>query len=268
MTYQKKLQSHLENYMSKRLGVFENGIYRDKSYPHILPLNLKYLNLLEFVRAELQEHLNQNKKIKFHQYFHHLNSSQAFAFNLFYPYFSKNGQTACALSKALGVEMEGLAWWQFEWIPDVIEGTNIDVAWRTDKDVTVYCEVKLSEVEFGTAENDERHLKKLAEIYRPRLLGLIDESLLEEQTFFKHYQLLRNLSFLSDRKSHLVILLPRENLSLMPQLNRVMNALNPNIANHVHIAYIEDVINRLKTDEIIPTDLGLYANALAEKYIP
>jgi hypothetical protein len=41
---------------------------------------------------------------KCHQYLHHLNSSQAFAFNLFFPYFSGGPEAASALLRALGQE--------------------------------------------------------------------------------------------------------------------------------------------------------------------
>ena len=243
------------------------GTFRDKAYPHILPNRLKFLNFLEPVRAELQEYLKQNPGIKLHQFFHHLNSSQAFAFNLFYPYFVNGAQPAKMLSSALGVEINEVKWWQFEWIPDVVEGTNIDVAWCISEDVMVYCEVKLTEAEFGRALHDERHIRKLTEIYRPRLFGLVNEELLEEKAFFEHYQLLRNISFLADRKSHLVLLMPRENLALQPQLQRVLKSLNPSIASHVHIAYVEDVINQLLYEKTLTPDLRFYAKLLKEKYV-
>lgn len=267
MSYQSAIQAHLGDYARNRLGVNEQGTFRGKAYPHILPYPLKFLNFLEPVRAELQEHLKLNSGIKLHQFFHHLNSSQAFAFNLFYPYFVNDAQPARVLSSALGIDIDEVKWWQFEWIPDVVEGTNIDVAWRISEDVMVYCEVKLTEAEFSRALHDERHIRKLAEIYRPRLIGLVDEELLEEKAFFEHYQLLRNISYLSDRKSRLVILMPRENLALQPQLQRVLKGLNPSILSHVHIAYVEDVINQLLLDKTLTPDLYMHAKLLKEKYV-
>lgn len=268
MNYQSVLKEHLASYARKNLGVSEEGKFRGKSYPHILPIELKYLNILEPIRAEIQSYLEENPNIKLHQYFHHLNSSQAFAFNLFYPYFSKNVLSANILSAALGFKTSKVNWWKFEWIPDPIENTNVDVAWNTSEQITVYCEVKLSEAEFGTAKCDERHQRKLAEIYRPRLKDLVSKELLEEKTFFNHYQLLRNVSFLADQNSHLVLLTPRENTALNPQLTAVMACLSPNTRERVHIAYIEDVIKKLKSEQTLPPELQAYASCLGEKYIP
>lgn len=268
MSYQSALREHLASYASKKLGVSEEGKFRGKSYPHILPIELEYLNILEPIRAEVQCYLKNNRNIKLHQCFHHLNSSQAFAFNLFYPYFSKNGLSANILSGALGFKTSVVNWWKFEWIPDPIENTNVDFAWNTSEQITVYCEVKLSEAEFGTARCDERHQRKLAEIYRPRLKNLVSKELLEEKTFFNHYQLLRNVSFLTDQNSHLVLLMPRENKALNPQLTTVMAGLNPNTRERVHIAYIEDVIKELKSEQTLLPELQTYASYLWEKYVP
>lgn len=108
--YQSVLQRHLAGYAKSRLGVFEEGTYEGRSYPHVLPSRLRFLNILEPIRAEMQQYLEKNPQIKLHRYFHHLNSSQAFAFNLFFPYFAAGGQSARALSTLLGVDADALAW--------------------------------------------------------------------------------------------------------------------------------------------------------------
>ncbi len=90
-TYSKTLQKHLTQYKHDRLGVKEAGIYlhqgREIRCGHILPKDLKWLNLMESHRSEIRTYLDAHKDVKLHKYFHHLNSSQAFALNLFYPYF-------------------------------------------------------------------------------------------------------------------------------------------------------------------------------------
>jgi hypothetical protein len=87
---------------------------------------------------------------KRHRYFHHLNSSQAFAFNLFFPYFSGEPEVASALLRALGQEAT-LAGWEPEAVPAPDEETNIEVFWTTADGVRTFCEVKLSEADFGKA---------------------------------------------------------------------------------------------------------------------
>jgi hypothetical protein len=149
--------------------------------------------------------LKARRDIKLHMYFHHLSSSQAFAFNLFFPFFLSGPGPARELSGALGVDQDVTSDWQFEHIPDRDEGTNADVMWRTSE-ARVFCEVKLSETGFGTAKNDVEHQLKLVKIYRPRLNNIVSRDLLQEATFFKNYQLLRNISLLAlDGKDRLVI---------------------------------------------------------------
>ena len=84
-------------------------------------------NLLEEAEPAASAFLRAHPQ-KRHRYFHHLNSSQAFAFNLFFPYFSGEPESASALLRALG--QEGiLAGWEPEAVPVPDEETNIDVLW-------------------------------------------------------------------------------------------------------------------------------------------
>ncbi len=267
-SYLSTLQAHLATYARNRLGIYEEGTFRGKSYPHILPTELKFLNFLEPVRAELQAHLKGNPGVKLHQCFHHLNSSQAFAFNFFYPFLAAGGQTARVLSTVLGVDADVMKW-AFEVIPDATENTNVDVAWQIPGGATVFCEVKLSEADFGRADNDERHRDKLANIYRPRLAGLVSDELLEEQVFFNHYQLLRNVSLMAGSgKDQLLLLMPRANESLVPQLKMVLAGTQPKVRNRIHVAYIEDCLSALMAGQSVTPELRSYASSLWEKYVP
>lgn len=265
--YATNLKQHLGHYASERLGVEEHGIYKGQRYAHILPARLRYLNLLEPVRAELQAYLKAHPRIKEHQFFHHLNSSQAFTLNLFYPYFVEGSPTARILAKSLGVDTEVDAW-EFEAILDKDEGTNVDVLWTTVDGARIFCEVKLSENEFGQAKNDARHQKKLTDIYTPRLLSLVSDELLVPRTFFKHYQILRNVSLLAERNAdRLVFLMPRENETLSGSLNRVLAGIEASVSRRIHIAYIEDCLDDLETSGDLPLPLRVYSSALKEKYV-
>jgi hypothetical protein len=271
--YKAKLYAHLANYKTQRLGISQQGTWRDSkgevhSYGHILPDGLEYLNLLEPIRAEMQVYLVAHPDIKLHKDFKHLNSSQAFAFNLFFPYFSAGASGARALSGALGLDMdvpsEG---WRFEEIQD--ENTNVDVVWQSQTGQKVFCEVKLSEAEFGQAKNDQRHQDKLRDIYFPRLHGLVSPDLLERKTFFAHYQLLRNVSLLhGNADSQLVILLPRANEALKPQLSSVLDGVRPDHQHRIHVVHIEDALNSLCANKSLAQPLRVHASALKEKYVP
>ena len=265
--YSATLQKHLGQYAATRLGVTEHGVFKGGRYPHILPSRLRYLNLLESSRAEIQTYLAKHPEIKLHQYFHHLNSSQAFAFNLFYPYFAADSAVGRVLAKALGVNAD-VGDWKFEFVPDSAEGTNVDVFWFAGDGVRVFCEVKLSESEFGQAKDDPRHQKKLETIYTPRLNGLVSEKLLAPKTFFKHYQLLRNISLLSDNpRDRLIFLMPGENESLKAPLQRVLENALSQTRRRIHVSYVEDCIESLENSRNLPPALLAHAGALREKYV-
>lgn len=268
--YQTALRDHLAAYKVQRLGVYEPGIYErtGKAYPHILPKPLLALNFLEAVRAEVLAYLAAHPEIRLHRDFHHLNSSQALTLNLFFPYFDAGGWTANVLAKALGAGSDVVAW-QFEHVPDRAEGTNVDVAWKSSDGRWTFCEVKLSESDFGAVEPDAAHCEKLESTYRPRLAALIDPSLLEPKEFCRHYQLLRNISFLSRGEVRSVVfLLPAANGHLAASLHRVLDALVPEAGARVHVAALEGVIDALRGSRELPAELRSYASSLAEKYLP
>ena len=87
MAYQDRLLAHLAAYKQTDLGVSKPGVfhYRGKDVPrdHILPIDKADLNLLPLARGLEPSFRARNPQITRHRYFHHLNSSQAFTFNLF-----------------------------------------------------------------------------------------------------------------------------------------------------------------------------------------
>lgn len=266
--YQAALKRHLAEYATRRLGVREAGVYQGRAYRHILPARLRFLNVLEGIRAEVQKYLRAHRSVQLHRYFHHLNSSQALTFNLFYPFLAAGREANQILTDALDVG-SGVGAWQFEFVPDAAEGTNVDVAWRSSTGGQVFCEVKLSEQEFGAADRDARHRRKRVAVYLPRLQGLVDDSLLEERQFFRHYQLLRNIALLGDDVSNrLIILIPKENDLLRPALEHVIPRLAASTAPRVQVVYLEALIDRLAgTGGNAPPVLLAHVERMREKYI-
>jgi hypothetical protein len=269
MTYQMTLKKYLTEYKANRLGVREAGVYRKtgRTYQHLLPSNLRYLNLLEAIRAEFRDYLRHNPAVRLHPDFHHLNSSQALAINLFYPFLSTGGEAARLIAQALGLEGD-VQGWHFEYVPDAEEGTNVDVAWQNSDGAWIFCEVKLSESEFGCAKPDQRHERKLREIYAPRLHGIVDEGFLEFDEFCRHYQLLRNISLLATHPdSDLVFLVPEQNSALSPTLKAVLGSLFEAVRSRAHVAYVEKVLVSIKNQNTLNPELKLYAAQLEEKYV-
>jgi hypothetical protein len=174
--YSEQLLKQLAEYKRTRLGISDDGVYARSSrkYPHILPEGQKWLNILEpFQSPKIRRYLETNPRIKLHGGFSHLNSSQAFGFSLFIPFFLE--QTPGPLMDALGVSRE-VSRWRPEHVPISIEGTNIDMAWWSADGMPTYCEIKLTEREFGQAQKRkreylEKYTAKMAEFYVPDLAG-------------------------------------------------------------------------------------------------
>jgi restriction endonuclease-like protein len=144
---------------------------------------------------------------KLHKYFHHLSSSQALAFNVFFPLYPDVPSGMTATRRVLGLPVDAICRLRFEAVLDAVEGTNIDALIVTDEGTRTIVEVKLTERAFGRAREDDRHLTKLASVYRPLLFGRVDDSCLEPSTFFRDYQLYRNLAQTRRDSSDRVLLL-------------------------------------------------------------
>lgn len=264
--FQKQLERHLADYKEQRLGVREKGtfVHRgvEREYRHILPKPLQWLNIPEPFRKEVQEYVTGHPDIKLHKYFHHLNSSQAFALSLFAPYLSGAPE---ALMSAM--RLPALREWDLERVPDAAEGTNVDVWWRSAVGET-YCEVKLSEREFGPATDDARHRRKLEEIYGPVLHGQVNDELLVPKVFFANYQILRNL-WLAARPGHerdrVVFLLPKANAKLVSQLEEVLKRVHRPLRSRVTVIHLESLLDRLRRQA--DSGLAWYAWWLQQKYV-
>lgn len=272
MAYQDRLLLHLASYKRSVLGVDEPGIFHHQGRAllrdHILPASLADFNLLPLARAMEPAFRDGHPGVRRHPYFHHLNSSQAFTFNLFLPFLDRGGPGAAALLRPLGSRGQ-LRSWQLEAVPDDSEGSNLDVLWTTDDGLCTICEVKLSEAEFGTAADDSRHREKLEAIYRPALKGCVDPALLEAPAFFGAYQVLRNVWHLvrmSDNR--LVFLLPRANESLWSALPLILGRIAPPVRRRITTVAIEDLLRLLFEEPSCPSDLRMYAGELAAKYLP
>lgn len=268
-TYAQHLNAHLAAYKAEVLGINAPGIFlhrgRELPYEHILPKDQQWLNILQPFREDIQQYLAQRPRIKLHRYFHHLNSSQAFALNLFFPYFERG--SSALLLQALGSQGE-LTAWEPECVVDALEGTNVDLTWVAGG-VRTYCEVKLSEQEFGKAADDAAHRHKLETIYRPALSSFFGPAQLEPQRFFAHYQLFRNVWLAArDAESHVIFLVPRANQKIWRQLGAFVGTLPAALASRVRPVAVEDALTGLLAAKALPGALGGYADLLSAKYMP
>ena len=266
MSYTHRIKKHLAQYKEDMLEVTDSGSWRNKKRPHILPEALWKLNILEEIRPLLLSYLKSHLKIERHKGFHHLNSSQAACFNLFFPLLTRDSWTTP--TKLFPIDFGSIKKWQFEYVADSAEGTNFDLWVLNEDDHQLFVEFKLTENGFGSARDDDHHRKKLNKIYKPRLQNKIAPEFLEPSEFFQHYQLFRNLSY-ADPATHasVVFLIPRENSKLEPSLSKILLALTPETQSVVSVCYLEDFVNTLVADKS-NSAMSSYFAQYANKYLP
>lgn len=243
-SFAQRAKVHLADYKRSVLGVIDDGTWsrNRRPYPHILPNNLHKLNILEGYRDAFWQFAAQ-KRIPLHTDFHHLNSSQALAFNLLYPPLVEQDRTATALVRSLTGHASAVARWQFEAVPHPAEGTNFDLLIQLESGRHVYVEVKFTELSFGSANPNDRRRAKLKNLYRPRLKELVEPAFLQEDAFFPNYQLFRNISYLQAEGDHVTFVVPVGNQSAYNHAATILDAaLLPGVGA-VRLVTVEDVVS-------------------------
>lgn len=266
--YNDRMQSHLAMYKRERLGIQEDGIYRnnERAYAHILPEALKRLNILETIRREFWQYFAAHSALLGrHAGFHHLKSSQAFAFNLLFPLVAEGGAPD-ALLAALGIHGKSLDSWSLEHMPDQYEQTSFDFYAVLSGGSKLLVEVKLTEASFGAGVNDAARQSKRT--YLPRLQGKVHEESLEEATFFLNYQLFRNVSHLDlERGDTLILLLPRANEPTWAQgIAFRENYCATHTQGSVRVVALEDLVQSLLASPYVTPRLRVHLELLIEKY--
>ncbi len=185
-----RIYSHLARYKTDRLGITENGCWRKKPYPPILPEQEYPKNIIDKGYHSWILETAEETGIKLHHGFHHLNSSQALAFNLFAPLMKENRiETVFHVLRAA----DRAEWSQFEYVADRSEGTNFDFFIKGERR-NYYFEIKYTEGGFGSAGMDAEHLRKFEILYKARTAQTCSVGVEE---FFQKYQLWRNICYSS-----------------------------------------------------------------------
>jgi hypothetical protein len=265
-----RVKAHLARYKREHLGIAEHGLWRSNQtpYPHILPEAVLRLNILETIHDEFWAYYEAHRSsLVLHTDFHHLNSSQAFAFNLLFPWIDTNATRGYLLS-ALGLSGEEIVRWSFEHIPDPAERTTFDFHLELASSRRVLVEVKLTEPHFGNVVPKPEHRIKLEKTYMPRLAGKARPESLDEANFFLNYQLFRNVSHLDiNRGDLLVLLLPRANAFTWLQGEAFRSHLEPSASDCVRLVAVEDLYEVLtKHAENISPRLCTHMDLLRAKY--
>jgi hypothetical protein len=250
MGYQDALKKHFGIYKTTNLGIEENGSWRNRPYPHILPPENYKLNILGTIKEQFWKYydlLNTESNIPLHINFHHLNSSQAMCFNLFFPFISENYRYLPILIDALQLPKKEISEASFEKILDKKEGTNFDFYIKYQDGMQILFEVKLSENDFGSAKHDQRHIEKYNIIYKMWIKNIITEKYQKPSYFFKNYQVLRNLAYLGQSdKNTIFFIYPIENKNLDKKINELLpNILAGKFADRVIVGSLENLLEAL-----------------------
>jgi hypothetical protein len=271
-TYTDRLKAHLAEYKRVHLGTDKSGTWshgnRILEYEHILAPDDAVLNILPSIRDAFWiywERLQQSSRPPtLHRDFAHLNSSQAFAFNLFFPYLAGDPDDANLLLRSLGIHPEPIVEWEFEKILDDKERTNFDVWMRLESGVEVCVEVKLSESDFGMCVGTPGQRAKLESIYEPRLRRMIAAEHLEPSRFFRRYQILRNFMYAEPATRHVVFVFPRQNERLREGKRYIETVLQAN-REWVRCVQTESLLTALSREG--DSRLTDHVNLLREKYV-
>jgi hypothetical protein len=244
----------LIDYKNNVLKIKKNGIYsrNKKEYPHILPKEKEIHNLIHSEYSIELWDLIKRFKIGLHKDFHHLNSSQALCFNLFYPVIKENK------FKLLFDKNENITGWKFEFVPDKNENTNFDVFIQTDKN-NYYFEIKYTEYQFDSKSKNEIYIKRYNDIYKEKLKIFNNLTI---DSFFKNYQIFRNLCYLDNGIINFVF--PKSRIDLDKKLNSIINKYcNDTLKKRINIIYIDDIIKKaIRNNELVD-----YYKLFSEKYM-
>lgn len=269
--YSTRMKAHLAEYKRTELGIDADGLWRSNSrpYPHILPETEYRMNILESIREEFWLYFeSKSSLLATHTDFHHLNSSQAFAFNLFYPWLADDA-SAAALLEYLGLPGESVAAWEFEHMPDQNERTSVDVHMTLGSSAKVLVEVKLTEEQFGQSLGSATHRAKLEGTYRERLVGKTKAEAIEEVVFFQNYQLFRNVSHLDlTRGDVLVVVVPRANEYTWAHAEEFLDMLSPAARARVRLVAVEELVDGLELAAGSSPKLASHMRMLRRKYLP
>ncbi len=254
--FQQRAKKWLSAYKREQLGIQEDGAWRNgKPYPHILPKKDQRLNILPSFRDEFWKWF-PGQRVQLQRDFHHLNSSQALCFNLFFPMMTGDGQGLAAMLSALGIAGLPKAGASFEYEPYPDEGTCIDFSVLLQSGARVNFEIKYTESAFGSAKADSEHSEKFNKVYKSRLAGRFTESFCCEAEFLKHYQIARNVWHLNEVAGDIaVFLFPKANSCLTQQEPIIRACALEPFRSRIRIVYLEDLVadlfKTLRPDEMV-----------------
>jgi hypothetical protein len=278
MRYQDEIKGKLKDYKKVKFPDLEDGIWKksNATKPHILPFIHRFENLLTQYRTELITYLRKNKNIKLHQFFHHLNSSQAMCLNMFYPLIEE--KKLDLLFDVLKIEKVSVDYdsvcfekeSDIEKAPIIEQGidkrpTCFDFYFKTIDGKEFHFEIKYTEERFAKAEHDNSHEAKYEAIYKNHC-SAINSEYCNCNSFLDNYQIMRNLIHVSN-KSYVVFIYPENNKKIKQQAEDSKSFLvKSEFQQHVINLTWEDLLGYLDSINLDSEKLTTQMNDFKQKY--
>lgn len=266
MKYQDLIKGHLSQYKYRQFNNIANGFWRNKEYSHILPDTQKELNILHSHRELFYK--STLSKIKYHIYFHHLNSSQAMCINFFYPLIKEQLLDNILNLMGLTTEVVDYNTVQFEknsHIEKSSRATSFDFFFKTDSGKNIYFEIKYTEQEFGKAKKDKVHFDKYHYTYKNHC-SAINPTFCNQDSFLDHYQLMRNIIHVSEN-DYVVFVYPEDNNKIKNQvLFAQTNLIQPHFKKNVIALTWETLLNGVLSSNKININVKTQMKDFCEKY--
>lgn len=264
MNFSDRTKDRLASYKATAFPHLQCGLWKKNKqpYPHILPEDNKFDNLLTTYRDSLITYLDE-QQIKLHSDFHHLNSSQAMCFNFFFPLYQE--RTLELITDFLGLTNETVNYDTVCFEKNGLEvkfgrrPTTFDFFFETTSGKRLHFEIKYTEGEFGKAEIDS---DKFDSVYS-KFLKPLNISFHSSQSFFDNYQILRNLIHIDDN-SFVIFVYPQDNDGVSSGAARVKtDFLVPNYHDHFFAATWDklfDCVSNPMTNTKFKTQLADFRN--------
>ena len=245
------------------------GAYNGRGeYAHILIAPVQRYSLIADKRFSNEDDSKPlfGGKVKFHQYSHHVNSSQIFCINVFAPLMvgENRSENMKSFLRVMGVDLKGnISYWDDGVVPctrleynpvreDITEKdkTEVDFYVRTDEKEEVFFEIKYTEKEFGRPSYNVDKSKKESEWKRfyndfcARSRYLAKYSI---DDFYEYFQINRNIGQITNEgRKFVVFLFPYSNPALRfpyttcSKMRRVQVCFSEELGKLADIAFEED----------------------------
>ncbi|MBQ2809812.1 MAG: hypothetical protein IJF11_02855 [Clostridia bacterium] len=247
MEFKNKVFEHLENYKRDVLGTTRCGCFRGIEYGHILcdQERLMAFSLIPSDAYKVEGSVLfftkiKHEPIKLHTNWYHLNSSQILCISYFYRLIENSALLRAFCEKYSFGEPIGA---EFEYITE--DGTNVDFAIHLKDGGHIFFEIKYTENDFGSASLYRKGLSfdEVLSVYRDRYKKFYSKVKISEDSYLKHYQVVRNVSLSPcDAKSTTVFLIPKCNTGAYNGLWNGLNAIENKDDFRYFVFYWEELL--------------------------